>query len=180
MRIDRLAALLIMPALAASAQDQAQSPAVAAVPKADYNLAIRAKQAEVKAGSELRLEIVTRNVSDHTIADSYATKNTDDTDQGYVAYVWDEKGDLAKETKYERLIRTSMNDPEDIKKGQIIILTGSRSPGELPPGSTHQDEILLNRLYDVSQPGKYTVQVRTWGDMAGRALSNKITITITK
>src|SRR5579872_5811171 len=68
----------------------------------EFTLKISSKQADARAGSEVRIEVVLQNVSDHPISLLKQTKRNDEGDRCYRTYVRDDKGNLAPETKYGR------------------------------------------------------------------------------
>ena len=50
----------------------------------------------------------------------------------------------------------------------------------LLPGESWRDLILMKNLYDLSQPGQYTIQVRRWDDETKTWVkSNTLTVTVT-
>jgi hypothetical protein len=50
---------------------------------------------------------------------------------------------------------------------------------ELRPGQAFHDQLLVNRLFDLDQPGKYTIAAK-WGNSNGHQIvsSNRITVTV--
>jgi hypothetical protein len=175
MHLKQLAVLLLSTTIVSLASDAPQTPAPAQTSQADFTLAISVKRPEYNAGAEVWVEIVKRNTSDHPVRVVRVTKQIADADRFYRTYVRDEKGNLAPETKHGRWIRTGRDDP-----GETTVYVWSGMPGTILPGASFRDEILLNRLYDISQPGKYTVQIEGLDESGRTAKSNTITIAITK
>jgi len=146
----------------------AQERAYKAPRAVEHSLTIRCRQNQVKAGSDISVEVVETNTSLHEIDTVFITKPPGLGELLYRAYVRNEKGDLVPETEYGREIRT----------GEVAV--GSSSfLGSLKPGQSKIDTLILNKLYDLSQPGKYTVQVEG-GDAKAGTKSNTITVVVTK
>jgi hypothetical protein len=157
----------------------AQAPAASAAGHPDFTLKIRAKQAEAKVGSEIWIEIETTNTSSESFM-IQAGNPPFWAEYRYKTYVRDEKGDLAPETKLGRIIRTGKDDEHP--NGTVIWAGSGGVFRELRPGETaEKDEIILNRLYDLRKPGKYSVQVTAGpkDDPTKIARSNTITVTVT-
>jgi hypothetical protein len=134
-------------------------------------LTIRANQSDFKVGEEIRIEIDFKNTSDHQFL---AAPEIPTAETSYKAYVRDDKDNLAPETRLGRRLRTGKDD-----RGQDALNTVTTGPLRyLQPGESIKEGIVLNKLYDLSKPGKYTVQVQTQVDTRGMAGSNKIMITI--
>jgi hypothetical protein len=135
----------------------AQTSAANSPEQPDFTLTIRARQPEVKVGAEIRVEVVTTNTSTEsfTVTDGNPPPWAEVL---YQTYVRNENGELAPETKVGRIIRTRKD--EDHPKADVIFVGSGAPLRELRPGETTiKDEIVLNRLYDLSKPGKYSVQL---------------------
>jgi len=147
------------------------------VTKPPFSLMISADGSTVNPGSEIWLTITMENKSDHDM--SVYRENT--PDQGGFVYkvdVHEDKGTTVPETKFGRRIQ-GHDTPEERAREPYVTLT---SGGEqtLAPGKKMTDRININRLYDLSRSGKYTIQVRRF-DPENKAfvLSNKIIVTVT-
>jgi len=145
--------------------------------KACFSLMISADEPTVSSGSEIWLTITMENKSDHDI--SVYRENT--PDQGGFVYkvdVHEDKGTTVPETKFGRRIQ-GHDTPEERAREPYVTLT---SGGEqtLAPGKKMTDRININRLYALSRPGKYIIQVRRF-DPENKAfvMSNKIIVTVT-
>jgi len=161
----------------ASAQGGQAGPAGARAqaPTPDYSLTIRAIPAEAKAGTAINLSIAWKNLSDRSFRVAQEYKNPKRVDEAYRTYVRDEKGNLAPETAWGREIRTGKSE------GPPTLQTGAAYRYDLEPGEVFTQSILLNRLYDLSQPGKYTVQVEHLDPQTKLAVkSNVIELSVTK
>ena len=69
--------------------------------------------------------------------------------------------------------------PHRATPGETTVIVASVATRYLQPGESKKDEIILNKLYDLSKPGKYTVQVLGLDDVRRTVKSNTITVTIT-
>lgn len=146
--------------------------------KPAFSLTISTTNSTVTLGSPVMVKVTMKNESEHNI--SVYTENT--SDQGgfvYKADVWDEKGSTAPETKFGRSIQ-GHDTPEELRREPYIIVT-SGGEGSLAPGQTIIDQVNLNKLYDLSRPGKYTIRLRRF-DLESNSfvLSNKVTVKVTQ
>lgn len=81
-------------------------------------------------------------------------------DQGELHHdveVRDDKNDLAPETEYHRKIKGRL----PATPGKAPSPPNVRSDIFIPikPGETRNDDLTISKLYDLSKPGKYTIQV---------------------
>lgn len=130
----------------------------------------------VKARDRIRLFIDCKNISDQPILIGEELKNPKMADLRYPVQVRDEKGSLAPETKWGRRVRTGKDDP-----GKETVQVGSYHERYVQPGETYTDGIELNGLYDLSQPGKYTVQIVKIDENGNVVFkSNVVVLTVTK
>lgn len=138
-----------------------------------YELTIRTKQHEFKAGDVIAVEITIKNTSEEP---AFAAPALTTAEAKYQIDVRDERGESALETAYERSLR-----PAKDRLGREIESVTVVKDGPLrllQPGETMKEVIVLNRLYDLSMAGTYTAQVQVRGDDKDRPRSNQITITI--
>jgi hypothetical protein len=142
-----------------------------------FSLTLSAVQPIVKAGSDVWVNVTLKNKSDHKI--SVYKENTDD--QGGFVYqfnVSDDKGALVPETKFARRLNCHLTADELAKEPCV----GLRSGGHIPvdPRGTMEDRMNVSRLHDLSQPGKYTIQVERYDDESKTFVkSNTITVIVT-
>lgn len=142
------------------------SSAWAQPPNAPFSIKLSTVKPEVKAGSDIYLRIQMTNTSNHDVDCTRVASNG--SDRAYTYDVFDANGNpLEKRTR---------KHPE-------IGETFSSWPCVLKPGeSTSEDDSLLSSLYDMTRPGKYSVQVSRYisGDRKenGVTKSNMITITV--
>jgi hypothetical protein len=152
----------------------AQPPAAGTPEPAQYSLTIDSRQsAGAKAGSEVAVEIVQRNVSNEQFLVSEA-KYPSEAETWFKIYLRDQDGNLAPETKHGRRVRLGKDDP-----GETTIFVGGASIRQLQPGDSVTHRIILNRLYDLTRPGKYTIEIEGIDRKGRTAKSNVIGLTLT-
>lgn len=149
-----------------------------------YNLfpiTIRAKSSTVKSGLPVWVEVRQKNNSDQIVG--FGRERPVTMDQGGISFqvdAWDEKGIRCKEKIFYRKLQHRLT-PED--KAQLTpeeraeyeeLPLGSGFAFLVKPGETITDQVDVGRLYDLSRPGTYTIQVRL------PIQSNKITVTVTR
>jgi hypothetical protein len=89
--------------------------------------------------------------------------------------VRDSSSARAAETGRGHTLRTG----EDSPTGETYLIISSPMNIDVPPGGTIRREILINRLYDLSKPGKYTIQVeRIIGSSSVVIKSNALPVTV--
>jgi hypothetical protein len=133
---------------------------------------IRSRQNNFKVGGEIRIEVTWTNTSDKPVL---AARVIPTAETKYKVYVEDDKGNLAGETTLGRRLRTGKGE-----QGQETVTVFETAPiRSVQPGESVSEEIVLNKLYDLSRPGKYTVRVQSQADQDGSAKSNTLTITLT-
>jgi hypothetical protein len=162
-----LIALLLATLLATQSPDQSH------VKPPSRSLTISAAQSTVKAGSEVKLKIVVTNTSDHRISVPMTLQNH--AEFAYLIEVQDSGGNQAPKTKYHRALRGEKSDNEPIDS-----IKRNGYPVYLQPGETAEDRVIVDKLYDLTQPGKYNIRVKG-KDPESNALieSNTITVTVT-
>lgn len=131
---------------------------------ADAVLSIRAKESSVKSGAAMWVDVTVENKSDHILLVYRALTAADDDQGGWVydADIHDEKGGRPQPTKFKG------------ERGGI----GSGGYIHLQPGKTMTDRINICKLYDISRPGKYSIQVYRYGMGDTMLLSNTINMTV--
>jgi hypothetical protein len=115
---------------------------------------ISSPAAEVRPGSEVWIDVTVTNVSEHTVPCPY-----------YRVYAWDSEGKPAPLTKQEQ---------ERLKQGPPV---GGNRASFLGPGDKQESDADLRMVYDLTRPGRYTVQATAF---YGKELvkSNAISITV--
>jgi hypothetical protein len=123
------------------------------------------RRSSFKAGTEIRLRLYHRNTSDHEIVIP-SLGPSGPGQAGLYVEVGDSQGNLAPLTDHYRSIQ---------KEGE----SGSVYLSRIVPGETYETELVLNRLYDLVKPGRYTIQVhRPFGTGQVVSRSNAITVTV--
>ncbi|MBZ5509617.1 MAG: hypothetical protein LAN70_00455 [Acidobacteriia bacterium] len=120
-----------------------------------------------KAGAPVFFIITMKNNSEHVL--HFALTNPA---FNYRAIVLDSKGNAVPETEVFRKMRESLRSPFGITTRNILV--------ELKPHETCQDTIEISYLYDVVEPGEYTVQLeRDLPPELGKGVVKSNTIAVT-
>jgi hypothetical protein len=134
---------------------------------------------QIKTGFPVEVTVTLRNISDHTV--SVWRENA--TDQGGHVYrvdVEDEKGSPAPDTKIGRGFK-ALDDPQPVTTPTDTPLVSSGGWQPLEPGDFQTDKVNVSRLYDLSRPGKYSIQLRRFDEEFKNFIkSNGITVTVTR
>jgi hypothetical protein len=177
-------ALVLLGAVCLSvAQDQTPS----------FSLTIGTPKSALPVGSEVRLDVTVTNISDHDVALTWSSP----PELIYAFDIRDSKGRSPAETERLRWVRgkvakTASGKTVELdssgkasgrdKVGEPVFgVPGVAIQGSVyKPGQGHSESIILNRTYDLSQPGNYTIQLSK-KDSATKTVvkSNAITVTIT-
>ena len=132
--------------------------------KQQLSLSIGTMEQTLKIGSEASIQTTLTNISDHKI--QFFDRNPD---CDYVTYLRDINGNLVRETSYKQRLDCTRR-LTDARNISVI----------LKPRESRQEEIPLTRLYDLTQPGKYFVQVvREIPKELGGGIIRSNTLTIT-
>jgi hypothetical protein len=105
----------------------------------------------ISSGSELRIPLIVTNKSDDLIYVSKANGG-DQAELNYAIEVTDGNGQPAVRTKYGQ----DLINPN-------ILHTASNLQYPLKPGESIEDLLIVTRIFDLSQPGTYTIQVQRDG-----------------
>ena len=141
-----------------------------------FSITVNAPKPTVKVGTDVTIEVVLKNTSAGNFLYGSGSKPEDQGETDYKVEVQDETSKRAPETSYGHKLRTGEDSP-----GQHTVIVGSFVSFELPPGGVVKNEILVNKLYDLSKPGKYEIHVERLDDAGGASIkSNTITITVEK
>jgi hypothetical protein len=153
-------AVFLGTALLLLATEQAQSSA------APFSLTITAAETEIKKGSEVSVNLKLTNNSNRGVSLEFASPLCD-----YAVDVRDATGKPAPDTELRR-----ESDCSEHSTGRDII-------APLGPHESQKDTIPVSAFSDMSQPGKYSIQV-TWKapkQLGGTLVkSNIITVTVTE
>ncbi len=149
----------------------------AEVASPEYSLTIGAGSGTFKRGTDVKIQIVLANLTDHQI--SIARLN--DTNGPEFEYVFDVRESDRRSVPLTRYGRASHGTPDagDVRQGCGDCSGFSE---DVAPHEKITDEISVTKIHDLSKPGKYTVQVSRFNDDGLKTLvkSNTITITITE
>ncbi len=86
----------------------------------------------------------------------------------YRISILDSKGGTIETKMATKLKAHTMNDEDE--KRWASSLWVNRHGGSFPPGSTLSEELDLSDIYDLTEPGKYTVKIsRSWISVDGNA-----------
>ena len=126
---------------------------------------------QYRAGSEISIEVIPENLSKHKI-EAIEMDSTPLPTELQVD---------VRDTTGKPVEETALN--KSLKRGEALQIRNSlRGLGEPPPtlqpGKSRSNEIRLDRLFDLSHPGKYTVQVRRREKTGVVAKSNIMAITV--
>jgi hypothetical protein len=140
-----------------------------------FSLGISVAHDTVKAGSPIVVKIRFKNVSDHDLVRMIRPEGAAHGELlGFPPIVRDAQGKEPPLTKQGRLI-FGRETPEDMASYLGISVGGTA----MHPGEVITPEIRLSELYDMSVPGKYTVQVWHYDDEnKEKVKSNTITVTV--
>lgn len=147
----------------------------AADPPQPFTISISTVQDTFKSGAEIMVGISLRNPSDKWIPVIGACAPKADVDSFRIE-MEDAQGKVAPETNVLRALRgAAVPTPEDLVAGW-----SGPSCGAVPPKGFINTGFVLNRFYDLTKPGKYTIHVqRAEPDSKVFVKSNTITVTIT-
>jgi hypothetical protein len=147
--------LTSLPFQVASAQDTS----------APFSLAIESTTSVVHAGGEVSVRVTLTNTTNHEI--TFVDRNRD---CDYVSQVSFADGKKTNETEYKQ----QLNCKYEMQYGRWIFI-------KLKPHESRVDELAISKLFDMSHPAIYSVQVLREKPLAlgkGQVKSNVITITV--
>jgi hypothetical protein len=151
------------------------APARAAEP--ELSLTVSIAKDGVKAGAEVRLRILLTNLTDHQIQIGRLLHPLGQENE-YSFDVRDNQGRKVPLTRYGRAVNGT---PDKGDEGQSC---GDCSGfgQDLDPHEKVTDEIVISKIYDLTKPGRYTIQVgrphRVSRESETIIKSNTITLTI--
>ena|SRR2546428_606902 len=142
--------------------------------KPDISIVLSTPLQSISVGSEVRIDVVTTNVSHHAVPHTTGP-GVPGHDDLITVEVRDGRGDSVLEKEPDQ---SSCNGRAGCKI--IRLKLGSQVMHLLAPGETFRDQIVVSDLYDLSRPGEYTIRARR-PDEATKipATSNTIRITVT-
>lgn len=135
----------------------------------NFSLTISTPDQVVKSGAEVKLKVAFANNTAQPL--HYATGAPGrNGGPGFDIDIHDSQGKRISETPYGLKIQG---------KARHRPFAGSVFAATVQPGDTVELEVLLSREYDISEPGKYTVQATEKGPNPQQGKSNIVTITVT-
>lgn len=138
-----------------------QEPSSPEKAETPFTLSIASPQDTIKAGSEVSLLPEVLNTSDHVIVFDPIPSKLD-------IWVRDSQGNLAPLTRKGQEFRKHSDE------------TGGGALQMRPGDTAYLGEVMVDKLYDLTRPGKYTIQVSRVDDATKTWVkSNTITITVT-
>lgn len=152
--------------------------------QATFSITISAPDS-VAMSSKLKIDIACKNVSDHQIPSSKAGFG------GPWDYTVDVRLGVSEPvplTEYSKILqgidtgesKRTLSPEERRREFRRHVTSGSTIIQFLAPGETQKDEIPVSKLYDLSKPGRYTIQIqRTDPETKLVVKSNSITVTVT-
>jgi hypothetical protein len=152
-----------------------------------FTITIGTKQSTAQSGSEIRVNVSLRNISDHPIW-IYRDTGLSAEMEGYSVEVRDVEGRLQRTSRYYWSIgrfsggKVPPGSEQDYSDNQYDG-PGFRSGGRVnpDPAETRESWFDVNKLYIPLLPGKYTVQVQRIDDETKTVVkSNILTLTVTK
>ncbi len=154
----QLRSLLLVVALPVAAGGWAQSAQPSQTAKPPFSISISLAQEVVKAGSEVRLEIVLTNILDQNIVIAQCGGTN------YQIEVYDSQGKPLPKLN-DCVPKEDPDHPgwRSLCPGEV---TTASPPGCVPhnqvlkPQEVLKEETVVSTLYDLSRPGKYTIQVQ--------------------
>jgi hypothetical protein len=155
------------------AQDSKSAQSANAV----ISLTISAVADTVKAGFPVLVDAILANKSNQDISE-YKENTVDQGGFVYQARVWDHRTLLLPETRFAVQARGEF--PPDTARHEHYVILRSGAFVTLKPGKRMTDRVDVGKLCDLSQSGKYTIQLRRFDDESKSFVeSNKITVTVT-
>jgi hypothetical protein len=165
--------LLIAFALISFSTSAAQQQESVARAQPTVSITIHAKDRRVKVGSPVWVAVTEKNKSQRILA--VGRERPLDMDQGGVSFfvdIWDSNGVRAPESTFYRKILGHPTPTEKAALGPEQLRMSSGFAVLLKPGEKTTNRIDVGRLYDLTRPGKYTIQLAF-------LKSNKIIVRIT-
>lgn len=144
--------------------------------KSPFSVTLNAPGKPLRSGAELHLLVTIRNTSDHEI--TFSTSPGPVPEEGF---------------RYKIEVLDAPTHPAppsplvvEMRSGKKLVDTWSSNIGRrLEPGESFVGQIDVTRLYDLSQPGIYTISVtrplQPWQGLGkGAVRSNTIAVTVVK
>lgn len=123
-----------------------------------FSVRITASAGEISPGTPVTLKVVTRNLSDHSILLWTEKAEQDQAGSAYQIDIYDAKGNSPPLTEFGRMT----NGRTDIPRGSNPELppAGNGEQLVLKAGESWTDTIVVNKVYDLTESGEYSIQVQ--------------------
>jgi hypothetical protein len=144
--------------------------------EAPFELSVKARQNPVTSAENITLLVTTRNTSDHNILLWTEKADGEQGGSAYNIHVQPPAGKQPVETEFLRKSKLRNDVPSVANPDAFQGTSGERLV--LKPGEDWMDQIRVRNLYDLNQPGDYTIQVERF-DPATRTMVQSNTITVT-
>lgn len=172
--------IAILSSFVTNSAPQSVTPANVPSPTPGISLVINAVQNTVTSGSPVRLVVTLTNQLDHDVDVWLSAMGAEGT---YRVDVRDEKKNLPPDTRFG-LLHNGHVDARDLERFGFTPeeLMGTRGPFPftLKAGQPFTQSLLVTSLYEMTKPGKYSIQIVKERDEGGVfAKSNTITVTVT-
>jgi hypothetical protein len=126
---------------------------------------LTALDSSIKSGTKIAIQFTTTNSSNHPV-----TYHNLSTYCDYTLNVLTASGSPATETEFKKQLHCVASGL--VIANRDILVT-------LEPGESNTERIVLTELYDMSQPGEYSVQAERTFPGIGHFSSNVVTVTVT-
>ncbi len=172
--------LTILSSFVSNSAAQSVSPANIPSPTPGILLVINAVQNTVKSGSPVKLVVTLTNRLDQNVDVWLSAVGAEGT---YRVNVRDDKNNLPPDTRFG-LFRNGHVDPKDWDRlgftPEELMGTRGPFPFTLKAGKSFTQSLLVTSLYDMTKPGKYSIQIVKDRDEGGVfAKSNTVTVVVT-
>jgi hypothetical protein len=141
-----------------------------------FSVAISVLQGVVARGSAVKVTIILKNTSNQDIVIPRSNAN----DQGEFhnkITIRDEEGNLVAD---KATIAAHIDRKKDTQSELTSLTMETVINFTLKPGESLKDGIKLSEIYDISKPGKYSIEVERTDDTTNTVVkSNTITLTVT-
>jgi hypothetical protein len=150
------------------------APQSTASDRAPFSLTVSVPHSSVKVGDEITVEITIQNISDHDIYHVRTVMGGDVVTQSSIkTSVRDSEGNPVAETPFGR--RAHDTEPRTHPEGGSVFSDRTL----LKPGDKTHEGRELSKEYDLSKPGKYTVQASQVDWKSGETVvSNVVTVDV--
>lgn len=142
---------------------------------AGYSLTIAPPTDQIRLGTTINITITVKNTSD---SDIYWRAELGNTAYHAFRFLLIKDGKEVESTRFHRMIR---NEPRPDDQTESAVGSGSSVVSALEPGKSFTLTIDLNKLYEIKQPGQYTITAsRTEETKDGKFVvkSNAVTLDI--